>query len=702
MQQAELLNPELSWLEFNYRVLNEALDPRTPLLERMRFLAIFRSNLDEFFMKRVGGLKRQVAAQVREERKKPPLEQLAEIRKKALILTKIETDFLVKEGPKLLAREGIHLLSLRDLDPEELERADRFFRTRAFPILTPLSVDSGHPFPFLSNLSVSLGVLMRQPGRGEEQLFARIKIPDSLPGWVRVDGQENDREARFVSLHELIIRHLDQLFPGMEIQGAMAFRITRNADVDRNEDEADDLLQMITAELKERKFADIVRLEAGPDSDPRIVDLLRQELEIEDDEFYQYRIPIEFLDLRAVTDLVRPELKYSPWAPVVPPVLGEDENDIFRAIREQDLLVHHPFESFSASVERFIRTAADDPRVVAIKMTLYRTGEESPFIPHLIRAAESGKQVVVLVELKARFDEAKNIRVARALENTGVHVVYGVVGLKTHCKLALVVRNEPEGVRSYVHIGTGNYHVVTSRLYTDFGLFTCDPEVTDEVVHLFHYLTGRSLFSDYRKLLVAPLNMRERFEEMVAREISHAEEGRPAGIVAKMNGLADHEMATWLCRASQAGVGIDLIVRGMCTLRPGLKGRSDQIRVYSVIGRYLEHSRLFYFRNGSEDPLDGEFYIGSADWMHRNLSSRVEAVAPVSNRALRQRLWEILEMILQDERQVWVMRSDGTYRQRKAAGAEDGRGVHDRLMDMAVRRAREHSASEPAAAISLV
>lgn len=689
MQQAELLNPELSWLEFNSRVLNEALDARTPLLERVRFLSIFHSNLDEFFMKRVGGLKRQVAAQVREERKKPPLQQLAEIRKKSQILIDAQTQFIANDLRKLLEREGIQLLALADAAPEELERADRYFKSRIFPVLTPLSVDPGHPFPFLSNLSISLGVLMRQPGRGDDLLFARIKMPDSIPNWIRVDAQEDDRKPRFVSLHDLVIRHFDRLFPGMEVHGAMAFRITRNADLDRVEDAADDLLQMIADELKERKFADIVRLETGPAPDPRILAMLRQELELEDDELFELKLPLELFHLKALTELNRPELKYAPWVPATPAALTDETTSIFKLIRDNDILVHHPYESFAASVERYVHSAADDPHVVAIKMTLYRTGDDSPFIPHLIRAAEAGKQVVVLVELKARFDEAKNIRVAQRLENAGVHVVYGVVGLKTHCKLTLVVRSEPDGVRSYAHIGTGNYHTVTARLYTDVGLFTARPDITEEVIHLFHYLTGRSLFGDYRKLLVAPLTLRERLVALIERETENARQGKPARIVAKMNGLADHAMTVALCAASEAGVKIDLIVRGMCTLRPGLKGQSENIRVFSVIGRFLEHSRIWYFQNGSEDPTGGDYFIGSADWMTRNLNARVEAAVPVEDPALRARLWEILSLVLEDERQVWAMKSDGTYRQKKGSTPQAELGVQQRLMEVTLKRAKE-------------
>ncbi len=662
----EFLNRELTWLEFNRRVLHEAIDERTPLLERAKFLAIFTSNLDEFYQKRVGGLKRQMAAGVvsRTPDGRTPAEQLVAIRQTVLPMLAEQAGVFTRVIRPQLHKHGIKLLGWSDLTRKDRAASDEYFRNNIFPVLTPLAVDPGHPFPFISNLSTSLGVTVSYPN-SDEKLFARIKVPSVLPQWVRLDNDDDDGEFRFVSLIDLIANNLDDLFPEMRVQNVMPFRITRNADLERDEEDAEDLLEMIEQELRQRRFARIVRLEHGPDPDPWIRSFLMRELELTESDVYELPGELDFTDLFQIGHLNLPELKFEAWTPVVPPPLDDDETDIFSVIRSGDVLVHHPYESFAASVQRFVETAAADPKVLAIKMTLYRTGDESPFIHTLMRAAERGKQVVCLVELKARFDEERNVQIAQELEGAGVHVVYGLVGYKTHTKTALIVRQESDGLRCYAHIGTGNYHAGTAKLYTDLGLLTCKPDLCGDVAEVFNYLTGRSLRREYNKMLIAPVNMKQRFYEMIEREIAHARAGRPAHIVAKMNSLEHRGICRLLYRASSEGVKIDLIVRGFCSLRPQVAGLSENIRVISIIGRFLEHHRIFYFRNAAEDPVDGEFYMGSADWMYRNLLARVEAIAPLEDRPLRERVWEMLQIMWHDRRQAWEMDGDGNYTQRQ-------------------------------------
>lgn len=693
------VNRDLSWLEFNSRVLHEAEDDRTPLLERVRFLEIFKSNLDEFFMKRVGLLRSRAAEAQAAGAGKPaaatdlkggvvfdaPLTPLAPVRQAVQQLLGRAADCFTNGVAPKLHDAGIRLLRWDALSDRDREEANHLFRNTLFPILTPLAVDPGHPFPFISNLSESLGVVLRHPDHGEN-LFARIKVPESLPRWVQLPG--GGPEVRFFSIFDVIRNNLDELFPGMVVADATLFRVTRNAELEMDEDdeEFEDLRAMVEQELKERRFASVVRIEHGPNPNPWVVQFLVEELGLADADVYEVPQGIEFQDLRPVADLNLPRLHFDPWTPVVPPALADEDADIFGLIRAGNILVHHPYESFTASVERFVRAAAADPKVLAIKMTLYRTGEDSPFIPALVRAAEANKQVVCLVELKARFDEQRNIQLARRLEEAGVHVVYGMVGLKTHTKTVLVVRQDADRIRCYAHIGTGNYHVATARLYTDLGLLTADPSLTGDLVELFHHLTGRSLKQEYRKLIVAPVNMRPRFLEMIDREAAHAKAGRPARIVAKMNSLEDRRIICALYAASRAGVEIDLIVRGFCSLRPGVPGLSDRIRVISVVGRFLEHSRVFYFANGHTDPADGEFYLGSADWMYRNLLARVEVVTPIEDRPLRERCWEILDIMLRDHRQAWDMRPDGSYVQRQPRGPEDI-GTQQALIQLTRQRA---------------
>ncbi len=681
------LNRELMWLEFNRRVLHEACDPRTPLLERIRFLGIFTSNLDEFFMKRVGGLKRQILAGIMRPSADGmrPDQQLAAIREKTLPLLRQRAECFERDIRPELARRRIELAAWAQLAGPEREAARAYFKTRVFPVLTPLAVDPGHPFPFISNLSTSLGVMLRHPGT-EEQFFARIKIPKVLPQWFRLDAPGGGGRILFVSLQDLIRHNLELLFPALEVKQVMPFRITRNADVERDEEDTEDLLELIEEEIRQRRFEKVVRLEHGPRPNADLLKYLVEELGVAPEDLYETPGEFDYTDLQPVAELDLPELHYPPWTPLKPAALADERGDIFGLIRAGDILVHHPYEDFTSSVERFVRTAAADPQVMAIKMAVYRTSEESPFIRTLIRAAEEGKQIVCLVELKARFEEERNIYWAQLMEKAGIHVVYGLVGLKTHCKLTLVIRQEADGLRSYAHIGTGNYHSQTARLYTDLGLLTCRPELTEDIVELFNYLTGWSLNRDYRQLLVAPINMRERFLELIEREIAQRQAGRPAGIIAKMNSLEDARICRALYRASQAGVESALIVRGFCCLSPGVPGVSERIRVLSVVGRFLEHSRIFYFRNGAADPLDGDFFIGSADWMYRNLLARVEAVAPVATRSLREKCWEILQALLQDERQAWDMRADGAYVQRQPRQPGSAAGVQELFMQLTRQR----------------
>lgn len=678
-------NREISWLEFNWRVLHEALDERTPLLERLKFTAIVSSNLDEFFMKRVGGLKRQVAAGVRQPMPdgRTPQSLLEEIRRVVLRMVDEQRRCLLDVLLPRLGLQGFHLLGYSELEPEDRAHVADYFRRWIFPVLTPLGVDPGHPFPFLSNLSLSLAVRLLVSGDSDER-FARVKIPSNLPRWVPLT-----KPMHWIAIEEIVQNHLEDLFPGTRVLEARAFRITRNADLERNEEEAEDLLDLIEEELRHRRFAPTVRLEVAEDMSAPVLRWLQSALGLGDEDVYPVPGPLKLSDLMEFASADLPEGKYPSAVVTNHPRLRElddedSEKDIFQIIREGDFLVHHPYQSFQTSVLRFLEQAADDPRVLAIKQSLYRTAKNSPIIKALVRAANNGKQVAVLVEIKARFDEANNIEWVKVLENAGVHVAYGLVGLKTHCKALLVVREDDDGLRSYCHLGTGNYHTGTARLYTDMGLFTCDPRIGHEAVHLFNYLTGHSRFRDYKRLLVAPVNMRKRFLEMIDREIRLQNRRRRGRIIAKMNSLEDSAIIQELYRASQAGVKIDLIVRGFCCLRPGIPGLSDNIRVTSVIGRYLEHSRIFYFRNAGKE----EYYIGSADWMYRNLDWRVEAIVPVAQPDLQRQLRDVLEAYLKDQRQTWDLLPDGSYVQRESG--KDDLGVQVALMgpSVAVSKAR--------------
>ena len=683
---ARFLNRDFEWLEFNRRVLDMSGDAGVPLLERVRFLCIFSSNLDEFFMKRVGSLRHQIEAGLTGPvvEALTPAQQFAGIRERVMIMAKAQANMLKTDLYPALRTHDIELLKWDELNMDEQNEARKWFRHNVFPILTPLAVDPGHRFPFISNMSVSLGVMLQRPGESE-QLFARVKVPEIPSRLYRVPGTR-----RWIPLQDIIEHNLDELFPGMEILKVLPFRVTRNAEIDNDNDDADDLLEAIQQQLRERRFARVVRMEIPTNANPRILKFLMDELEIDEADIYESDGVLEYGALNEIADMDDAQLHFSSWTPLKPLGFDHGNYDIFARIRKGDVLLHHPYESFEASVEQFIEQAAKDPKVLCIKQSLYRTSGDSPFITSLIHAAESGKQVAVLVELRARFDEARNIRWARKLEDAGVHVAYGVVGLKTHTKTALVVRQEASGIRCYGHIGTGNYNSKTARLYEDIGLLTCDPEITEDLTGLFNYMTGRSRQRDYLKLLIAPVAMKKRFLQLIENEIELTKPGKPGRIIAKMNQLEDRGIMDALYRASQAGVQIDLIVRGFCCLRPGVPGLSDNIRVRSVVGRFLEHSRIFWFQAGKENPLDGDMYIGSADWMYRNLQTRVEAATPILLAEHRARLWEVIQTCLNDCRQSWQMRGDGTY-QRVAwdhLDAQDPRaiGVHQYLMNSETQR----------------
>jgi polyphosphate kinase len=678
------------WLAFNSRVLHEALDPRTPLLERVKFLAIVASNLDEFFMKRVGLFQGRfrLAHASAIARADAAQRHLAEIRQRVLPMLQTVAACFQDDLLPQLAEHKIHLLCWEELTAAQQDAANAFFLRNVSPALTPLALDPGHPFPYLSNLSASLGFVLRCPD-SDENLFARVKIPSVLPDWIPLRGPDGDSGRYYVALQDLIQHNADQLFPGMDVLDCTWFRVTRNAEVDLDDEDADSLATLVASELRHRRFAPVVRLELGPDPNPWVRGLLMRQFELSEQDVYELPYQMDYTGLWPIAGLGVPSLSDPPWSPVVPALLQDEDADVFSVIRAGDVLVHHPYECFDASVERFIRSAADDPSVVAIKMTVYRVGDDTPFVKSLIRAAESGKQVACLIELQARFDEERNLHWAQELEKIGCHVVYGVMGLKTHTKIALVVRKESDGLRCYAHIGTGNYHVKTARLYTDLGLLTCDPEITDDIVNLFHYLTGRSRTPQFRRLLVAPMNMRDRFIEMIQGEIDHHRAGRRARIIAKMNQLEDPAMCQAICQASQAGVPVDLMIRGFSCLIAGVPGVSENVRIRSVIGRFLEHSRIFYFAAGESDPLNGDFYIGSADWMNRNLSKRVEAITPIQSRSLRERLWEILGVTLADRRQAWEMQPDGSYIHLTPPDDAEGAialGTHATLMRTTRRR----------------
>jgi polyphosphate kinase len=664
-QKGPILNRELSWIEFNARVLHEARDTRNPLLERVKFLAIFASNLDEFFQVRVSGLRRQAQSSGIHHSLDglTPSQQLDAIRDRVRELIADHSDIWTEIRGELAA-EGVQIHDYDEV-PEHHETLRRRFHDEIFPVLTPLAVDPGHPFPYISTLSLSIAVGLRDPETGEKR-FARVKIPPILP---RLFAVERDK---FVLLDQVIEANLDELFRGMEILETHLFRVTRDADIAIEEDEADDLLLAIEEEIRRRRFGEAVRLEVERSMPELTRQILIKGTGVRDEDAFEVAGMLDLTALWQLVSLDRPDLKAPVHSPVIPqrllPPDEEEPTDVFAQMRAGDIFVHHPYESFTASTERFIDQAADDPEVLTIKQTLYRTSGDSPIVRALIRAAESGKQVVVLVEIKARFDEENNIVWARRLEQAGAHVVYGLVGLKTHSKVALVVRREGSGLRRYVHIGTGNYNGKTARLYTDLGLLTCREELGADVTDLFNVLTGLSRQRVFRRLLVAPMTMRTRFIEMVEREAANARAGHPARIVLKINSLVDVQVIESLYEASRAGVDIDLIVRGACCLVPGVEGVSERIRVRSIIGEFLEHSRIWMFSNGGRP----EWYMGSADLMERNLDRRVEVVTPVEDHEAQARLARILEVLLADDRRSWQLGADGRWARTEVLESREG------------------------------
>ena len=654
-------------------------------MERVRFLAITQSNLDEFIRKRVGGLKRQEEAGVKELSPdgRTPGEQLDLIRNAIAEMDEGMSRTWNQHLLPALRREGIVVRGYDELEPEDREWLADYFRNHVYPILTPLAVDPGHPFPFISNQSLSLAIVLQNPHAGTTQ-FARVKVTVERGRWVRVP-----RTGAFVALEDVVARNIRDVFPGTRILHCHPFRLIRSADLNRDDEEAEDLLQMISEELRERRFASVVHLEVEEGMPRQVIDLLLDELELVEEDVHRVQGMIDFTDCIELDDGSRPDLSYRPWEPVPPPELEspdpEDEGSIFTRLAAHDVLVHHPYDSFRASVQRFVEEAAADPQVLAIKLTLYRTSENSPIVQALVRAAEAGKQVAVLVEVTARFDEARNIEWGQMLERAGVHVTYGLVGLKTHTKVTLVVRDEGTRIRTYAHVGTGNYHSTTARLYTDLGLLTADPDIGTDLVRLFHYLTGHAPEQEYRSLVVAPRDMRTVLEGLVAREIQHQESGQGGRMILKMNAIDDTTMIKALYRASQAGVPIDLVVRGHTRLRPGVAGVSENIRVISIIGRFLEHDRIFWFQNGG----DPEVLIGSADWRRRNLSDRVESVVRIRDPRLKERIRGILDLALDDNRLAWDLTRAGSYRLRWPEPGEPVRNFHETLMAQArARRGR--------------
>lgn len=674
-------NYELSWLKFNERVLAEAQNEKNKLLERIKFLSIVCSNLDEFFQKRVGGLKRQLLAEVKELSVDgmTPSDQLKAVRHEVHnMIESYRSCFFDDLLPKLSGK-GIEIKSYKDLTDYQKSVSDRYFQKQIYPIVTPLAVDESHPFPFISNKSLSFAIELMNP-RTKEKSFARLKIPSNRNRFVQVHRKGN--KVILVPIEDIIREKMIQFFPGMKLISAHIFRVTRNASLDRNEEEAEDLLETIEDELRERKFAEIVRLEIDTKMPKHLKKYLIKNLNINWNDVYEMKGTIGLADVMDIASLSGfNRLKERSWTPVLHPALKHNPEEeipsIFEVIKRGDFMVHHPYHSFELSTQRFIEEAARDPKVLAIKQTLYRTSKDSPLMHSLMNAAEEGKQVAVLVEIKARFDEERNINWAQKLENYGVHVAYGIPGLKIHTKMTMVVREESDGLRTYCHIGTGNYHPDTAQLYEDLALFTCDEQIGSDVTDVFNLLTGYAPDQTFEKLLVAPNHMRKQMNELIEFEINEAREGRPARIIAKMNSLEDPVIIQKLYEASDTGVNIDLIVRGVCRLIPGVEGMSENITVHSIIGRYLEHSRIYYFNHRGEH----KYFIGSADWMHRNLDARVEAIAPIENEKLKKYMQFVLNIYFNDNKQRWILNADGSYDRAKKEKGKSKLSAHDFLMN---------------------
>ena len=701
-EESRLLNRELSWLSFGSRLLDLAADAELPLLERVKFLAIFSSGLDEFFQVRVAGLKDQLAAGVRSKSPdgRTPGQQLVAVRSKTLDLVDRQSEIFASAVQPELRENGIHLLDYESLDAFAKSELEVVFERELYPVLTPLSVDPGHPFPYISNLSLSLAVRVEDKKSGESR-FARVKVPPLLPRFVPLSDGE-----RLVPLEQVIAANLDSLFPDMTIGDRHCFRVTRNAEIDFEDNDAEDLLEAIELEIRRRRFGDAVRLEIDPNMTEEAVRLLLEELDLGQEDLYAPSAPIDLAQLWSVVNRDRPELKEPAWTPLIPPRLaqsGQVTEDIFAVIREHDVLVHHPYESFDGSIEAFVAQAAEDPDVLAIKQTLYRTSGDAQFVTSLASAAEAGKQVAALVELTARFDEQRNIAWARQLERAGVHVVYGVVGLKTHAKTILVVRREADGIRYYCHIGTGNYNSVTARTYEDLGLLTCDPVIGADLTNLFNHLTGFSHSVETNSLILAPAGFRPWVLERIAEETAAKEGGR---IALKINGLTDPEVIDALYAASRAGCRIELIVRGICALRPGVPGLSETITVRSIVGRYLEHSRIYRFgapshavrehtafdcHHDKHAAHEAQYFIGSGDLLQRNLDYRIEALTPVIDPALCARLEDTFGLAFADDRFAWMLSENGAWTRIPATKGVSSQEVH---AEFALDRTRRHRLSE--------
>ncbi|MFC7098397.1 polyphosphate kinase 1 [Halobaculum marinum] len=710
------LSRELSELAFQRRVLHEAVDERNPLLQRLRFLGITTKNMDEFFMKRVGGLKQQLAAGVTETTPdgRSPREQWEAVLDHAHDIFEQQSTCYAESVEPALREAGIHIVSWDELTAHERDRLGEHFERQVMPTLTPLTFDPAHPFPFISNLSLSIAVLTRDE-EGERR-FSRVKVPQNRPRLVPVGAvsenpgtagaveqtADDDDPIRFLPLERLIEANLDALFPDTEVVSASTFRVTRNAEVRRNEEVAEGLIEMIEDVLRQRRFATVVRLEVADDTPDEVRDLLVEHLDVSRREVFDRPEPLALDGFETVVDLDRPDLKPDPWTPQRHPrfagIDADRPQDLFAELRRDDVLVHHPYQSFGGTVQTFLDAAAHDPDVLAIKAAIYRTAPDSKVIGSLIDAAKNGKEVAVMVELKARFDEENNLRWVKRLEEEGIHVAYGTIGLKTHSKVALVVREEDGDVATYAHVGTGNYHSGTAKGYVDLGLFTADEAIGGDLVNLFNSFTTHARHREYDRLLVAPENLRSRVTELIRNEAAVARDGGDARIVAKMNALEDPEIVRELYRAARAGVDIDLIVRGICRLRPGIEGLSGTVRVHSVVGRFLEHSRIYYFANGEDDGAPA-YFVGSADWMTRNLDRRVEAVAPVDDPAIRAELETVLAHMLADNRRRWLMRPDGSYVQLDPGEGDPTLDTHERLAERARQAAPEadtrSSSSDP-------
>lgn len=695
------LNRDLSWVEFNRRVLDEALDPKLPLLEKVKFLSIFHSNLDEFYMIRVSGLKEQIAANVLEPTIDglTPIEQLQKIEKMVMPMLQKTLELWRNEIVPTLKENNIEIADYEDLTNDEKEKLREYFSKEVFPVLTPLAFDPGRPFPYISNLSLSLAILVKKPN-GENH-FARVKVPNILPRLMQIDLilspekklQVNGQfSAKYIWFGDLIKANLSMLFPGMEILEAHRFRITRDTDIELQEDEADDLLSVIEENIRQRRFGSVVRLEVASKMPDFMLDTLIENLQIKKEDVHILEGPLGLSDVMSLYDLPLHQLKSKPYYPVLPKIFEEDD-DFFTTIRQKDILLHHPYHSFTPVIE-FIKQAARDPDVLAIKQTLYRVGSTSPIIEYLIEAAERGKQVAVLVELKARFDEENNIFWARELEKVGIHVVYGLVGLKTHAKMTLIVRRESDGVKRYVHVSTGNYNATTAKLYTDLGCFTSNHEICSDVSDVFNYLTGYSKQTDFRKLIVAPINMREKFFDLIMRETKNVQSGGKGKIILKLNSLVDPTLISALYEASIAGVKIDLIIRGICCLVPNVPDLSHNIKVISIVGRYLEHSRALYFYNNGDE----EVYLSSADFMQRNLDRRVEIAWPVEDNKIKSEIIKsLLKVSLKDNVKAKELQNDMSYTNSK--GKDENKKVNSQewLMEYAVRSTSGYSKTKPSA-----